>query len=162
MLDIGCGPLGSLEWAEEAAERVGADPLADKYIKLNGGIHRMKYVKAGSEELPFEDGYFDIVSIFNALDHVEDVSASVVEAERVLAPGGDLLLIVEINHKPTLTEPHFLTDNILEDFRNCETRTRMECAVNAQHNVYGSIFEAQPRATPDDPGILCAHLVKRV
>jgi 2-polyprenyl-3-methyl-5-hydroxy-6-metoxy-1,4-benzoquinol methylase len=34
ILDIGCGPRGSLEWADEAAERVGADPLADEYLKL--------------------------------------------------------------------------------------------------------------------------------
>ena len=34
MLDVGCGPLNSLEWACDAAECVGVDPLADKYIKL--------------------------------------------------------------------------------------------------------------------------------
>jgi hypothetical protein len=27
ILDIGCGPRGSLEWADMAAERVGLDPL---------------------------------------------------------------------------------------------------------------------------------------
>lgn len=161
MLDIGCGPLGSLEWADDAAERFGADPLADKYIELNGGIQRMKYVKAGSEQLPFEDGYFDVVSIFNALDHVEDVTASVIEAERVLAPGGDLLLIVEINHKPTLTEPHFLTDSILQEFGNCEVRKRMDFAINDQHDVYGSITEGKAPRTAEDAGILCAHLTKR-
>jgi hypothetical protein len=28
ILDIGCGPRGSLEWADMAAERIGLDPLA--------------------------------------------------------------------------------------------------------------------------------------
>jgi len=27
MLDIGCGPLGTLEWASMTAERIGHDPL---------------------------------------------------------------------------------------------------------------------------------------
>src|SRR5690349_10690247 len=34
VLDIGCGPCGSLEWLDDAAERVGLDPLADKYREL--------------------------------------------------------------------------------------------------------------------------------
>src|ERR1700750_1603884 len=38
VLDIGCGPRGSLEWAIEAQERVGLDPLVEQYKDL--GIHR--------------------------------------------------------------------------------------------------------------------------
>ena len=34
ILDIGCGPRGSLEWSQGAAERIGLDPLADEYLKL--------------------------------------------------------------------------------------------------------------------------------
>src|SRR5690349_8834862 len=29
ILDIGCGPRGSLEWADQAAERIGLDSLVD-------------------------------------------------------------------------------------------------------------------------------------
>jgi len=60
ILDIGCGPTGSLEWAHMAARRVGVDPLADRYLKLNGGRQEMQYVKAGAEDLPFEDGAFEL------------------------------------------------------------------------------------------------------
>src|SRR5690349_15969345 len=34
IVDIGCGPRGSLEWADMAAERVGIDSLAKEYRKL--------------------------------------------------------------------------------------------------------------------------------
>ena len=34
VLDIGCGPRGSLEWADMASERVGLDPLVDEYQAL--------------------------------------------------------------------------------------------------------------------------------
>ena len=34
VLDIGCGPRGSLEWADGAAERVGLDPLVEDYRSL--------------------------------------------------------------------------------------------------------------------------------
>ena len=37
LLDIGCGPRGSLSWAGQAAERVGLDPLVAKYRELQQG-----------------------------------------------------------------------------------------------------------------------------
>lgn len=161
LLDIGCGPLGSLEWADNAVERVGADPLAEKYKRLHPNRFTMEFVRTGSEDMPFETGHFDVVSIFNALDHVEDVAAAAAEAERVLAPGGDLLLIVEVDHPPTLTEPHMLTESVLDLFPNCEVVTRRTVTVNADHNLYESVFTGEPRTTPGTPGILIARLVKR-
>ena len=59
ILDIGCGPRGSLEWADMTAERVGLDPLADEYLKLGASEHNMRYVKAYSEAIPFDDNYFE-------------------------------------------------------------------------------------------------------
>jgi SAM-dependent methyltransferase len=160
MLDVGCGPLGSLEWATGAAQRVGVDPLADKYRELNKGIHSMQYVNAASEALPFANGAFDVVSMFNALDHVENADATINEVQRVLAKGGDLLLICEIDHEPTLTEPQTLREDVLETFGACRVQTQKIFAINGDHNVYASISEARPRASLRDPGILCAHLVK--
>ena len=99
ILDIGCGPVGTLEWADNALERVGADPLANDYVKLNKGVQSMNYVRANAESLPFPDENFDVVSIFNALDHVEDVDAAIRDACRVVRTDGTILLIVEIDHK---------------------------------------------------------------
>ena len=109
LLDIGCGPRGSLEWADMAAERVGLDPLVDNYRHLGIDRHAMSYVSAGAEAMPFADGHFDVVSAFNALDHVDDLDAVIAEITRVTRTGGSLLLIVEIGHAPTPTEPQTLT-----------------------------------------------------
>ncbi len=62
VLDLGCGPRGSLEWAERAAERVGLDPLADEYQRLHSREHAMTYVAAPAEAIPFPDSHFDVVS----------------------------------------------------------------------------------------------------
>lgn len=105
ILDIGCGPRGSLEWANMAAERVGLDPLAEKYLRLGAGKQAMRYVKGGAENMPFPDGYFDVVSSFNSLDHVDNLAQSLSEISRVLAPGGLFLLISDIHHTPTICEP---------------------------------------------------------
>lgn len=159
MLDIGCGPIGTLEWADGAVERVGADPLADTYVKMTKGRHKMKYVRAAAENLPFGDGAFDVVSMFNALDHVEDVDIAIREAVRVLAPGGTFLLIVELNHEPTVTEPHRIDDGVLDAF-GCEVEFEARHAIREDHNVYGSVFDAAPPSAPDAPAVMCVRLRK--
>jgi ubiquinone/menaquinone biosynthesis C-methylase UbiE len=105
MLDVGCGPAGSLEWATMAAERVGLDPLIGRYRSLGFDEQRMRYVEARSEEMPFADESFDVVSTLNSLDHVEDVRRTIAEMIRVLTVNGSVLLLVEVNHRPTVTEP---------------------------------------------------------
>lgn len=50
ILDVGCGPRGSLEWATMAAERVGLDPLADTYRQFGIDHHAMTYVAAPAEK----------------------------------------------------------------------------------------------------------------
>ncbi|WP_281826320.1 class I SAM-dependent methyltransferase [Jannaschia rubra] len=161
MLDLGCGPLGSLEWADMAADRVGVDPLADRYVTLNGGTQAMRYVRSGCETLPFGHAAFDVVSMFNALDHVEDVEASVAEMQRVLAPGGDLLLIVEIDHPATVTEPHRLREDLLRTFDRCLVRDSRVFAIRDDHDVYRSLRDARPRRRAGDPAILCARLQRQ-
>lgn len=105
ILDLGCGPRGSLEWATNAKERIGLDPLANKYLKLNQGKHEMTYVEGKSEAIPFDENYFDVISSFNSLDHVEDVYQTISEIARCLKKDGLFLLITDIHERPTLTEP---------------------------------------------------------
>ena len=44
ILDVGCGPRGSLEWATMSNKRIGIDPLAEKYLELGAKNHSMEYV----------------------------------------------------------------------------------------------------------------------
>lgn len=117
LLDIGCGPRGSLEWAPPSARTFGLDPLASEYLGLGAQGHRMEYLDAPSERIPLPDAGCDAVFSFNSLDHVEDVDRSVAEIKRVTRPGGLFLLLVEVNHPPTFCEPHTLTPGgLLESF----------------------------------------------
>jgi ubiquinone/menaquinone biosynthesis C-methylase UbiE len=159
VLDIGCGPRGSLEWATEAAERVGVDPLAEQYAKLGTHEHAMTYVTAGAEHLPFEDGYFDIVTSFNSLDHVEVVDAAIEEYTRVTRPGGTGLLLVEVGHPPTATEPHFLEPELLQRFSGWRTVMSDMVEIRADHDVYASWRERTPWTK--GPGVLGARLERR-
>lgn len=163
MLDVGCGPLGSLEWATNARLRVGLDPLAHKYRKLplRSDVDRMQYVAGSSEAIPFQDGSFDYVTCFNCLDHVEDVNATINELKRVVAPAGHILLITEIAHVPTFTEPHRLEANVIEAFApELTIETSRLFGTRTDHNLYGSVLENVPYRR-GQPGILCAKLMRR-
>jgi ubiquinone/menaquinone biosynthesis C-methylase UbiE len=164
ILDIGCGPRGSLEWADNAKERVGLDPLVDQYQKLGIGAHRMRYSCAPSEKIPFPDEYFDFVSSFNSLDHVDKVDQTLSEITRVLKKDGSFLVITEINHPPTPTEPHTLSEDLIERLsRDFSLIAVKLTAIRSDHDIYGSLrdnipYAPDPKATP---GILSAHMRKR-
>ncbi|WP_419552270.1 class I SAM-dependent methyltransferase [Candidatus Poriferisodalis sp.] len=129
VLDIGCGPRGSLEWATMARERVGVDPLADDYLQMGAAEHAMTYVAAGAETIPYPDASFDIVCSFNSLDHVDDLEAAIAEMKRLTAPGGLLLVITDVHDRPTPQEPicfdwdvveHFAPEFAIQSFRCLE------------------------------------------
>lgn len=163
LLDVGCGPRGSLEWAGNAARRVGVDPLAGRFGSLGTERHAMEYVAAPAERMPFPDGHFDCVSSFNSLDHTTDPARSMNEMIRVLRPGGRLLVIVEINHGPTPTEPHRLEIGFLEAFGHAlSTRELRLYAIREDHDIYRSLREGVPGVpfATDRPAIAAAHLVR--
>ncbi|NQT32167.1 MAG: class I SAM-dependent methyltransferase [Candidatus Omnitrophica bacterium] len=116
ILDIGCGPRGSLEWADMAGERVGLDPYSASYHELGADCHKMKYVAAPAEQIPFPDGHFDVVSSFNSLDHVDDLDKAVKEIIRIIVPGGLFLLLTEIRMYSTVCEPQIFGWDIVDDF----------------------------------------------
>lgn len=165
ILDVGCGPRGSLEWVHGAVIRVGVDPLAAQYVELGAGRGGMRYVAALGERMPFADAMFDIVSSFNSLDHVDDLRAVVGELIRVLAPRGSLLLLVDINHEPTDSEPLRLGWDVVAEFApplELETQHQYEKAEGARA-LYRSIWQPTPydhSAGSDRPGVLAAHFRK--
>lgn len=169
ILDIGCGPRGSLEWAFEADARIGIDPLAAAYRQLGTSRHAMQYVAGSAESLPFPDSSFDVVCSLNSLDHVDDLNQTIGEICRVLAPRGYLLLVTEIHRHPTVLEPTVYSWDIVTMFQP-------ELAVVEQQPVeytvfspegWGDIYESLRVGTPYDhsdarerSGILSARFRK--
>ena len=102
----------------------------------------MSYVSADAERLPFVDRTFDVVACFNALDHVQSVEGAIREMTRVARPGASLLLVVDVNHRPTHTEPHHLGWNITETFDGWSEVFRREF----EHSAHGYVTSLR-----DDP-----------
>jgi ubiquinone/menaquinone biosynthesis C-methylase UbiE len=164
MLDIGCGPRGSLDWADEAAERVGLDPLADEYAALRSRPHKMSYVATGAERIPFPNGHFDVISTINSLDHVDDVDAALREIARVTKPGGTLLLLVDINHEPTPTEPHQMTWGLIEKLAGEWALEERRDYERPSDNLYDNLRAALAYDHSDArsrPAVLSARFTRR-
>lgn len=164
LLDIGCGPCGSLEWADQAEERVGLDPLVERYREFGIDAHKMKYVCAPSEQIPFPDEHFDFVCSFNSLDHVDNLEGTLSEISRVVKKGGNFLLITEINHPPTACEPHTLTEELLDQLASKFAAVFVKLtAMRADHDLYASLFEGKDYDSghKGKPGILSARLVRK-
>lgn len=145
ILDIGCGPRGSLEWADMASLRIGLDPLVNEYYKLGGGtlFHKMHYIKGYGEDMPFQDELFDFVFSINSLDHVDDLDETISEIKRVLKIGGICGIIVDVNHKPTINEPITIDLDLKDEFMDvCEV---------VDERVYETVYKTGFRHNLDNP-----------
>ena len=68
--------------------KVGRTKLRDKGI-----VGNVNYVQANAEALPFPDNHFDIITIAFGLRNVTDKDAALRSMNRVLKPGGKLLVL---------------------------------------------------------------------
>ena len=68
--------------------KVGRTKLRDKGI-----VNNVSYVQANAEALPFPDNHFDIITIAFGLRNVPDKAAALRSMNRVLKPGGKLLVL---------------------------------------------------------------------
>lgn len=100
VLDVGCGTglfASRIRAAFPAATVWGVDLVAGM---LNKGAERWRAlagqvipVQGDSERLPFESGAFDFVTCANSFHHYPHQDRAVAEMNRVLKPGGRLILV---------------------------------------------------------------------
>lgn len=163
ILDIGCGPQGSLEWADMASERVCLDPLASYYGLLGINEHKAQYITSPSEQIPFPDEYFNVVTSFNSLDHVDDLDKTISEIIRVIASGGLFLLLTDVNHPPTATEPISYSWDIVNKFIPQLKLVNEEHFEKSRLGIYDGVFK-NSRYNHNDKtsrgGVLLAKFVK--
>lgn len=100
-LDIGCGD-GQLAETLPGREWYGVEP--DGEMRKKAEKRGVRAVAGTAGNLPFPDGHFDAVLMFDVLEHVPDDRASLKEAGRVLRPGG--LFFASVPLHPELWSVH--------------------------------------------------------
>jgi len=99
ILDIGCGNgLYTLSFTDLAKNVVGIDIVEEQIAEArrNSAIVKgdAKFLIASAENLPFNDGSFDVVLAIEMLEHVRSEEQVLQEANRVLKSQGYLLIYV--------------------------------------------------------------------
>ncbi|MFN9110923.1 MAG: class I SAM-dependent methyltransferase [Bacteroidota bacterium] len=103
VLEIGCGHGGICVYASMngASSVVGID-LSSEVLDIANSLksefetkqlirkNNIQFIKASTENLPFEDNSFDLIIADNVFEHVEDLDATLKECKRVLVDGGIL------------------------------------------------------------------------
>ena len=126
LLDIGCGTganlpmvtsvvMGDASTPDGHVVALDYSPLALEFARRHLGDLPVTLLRGDATRVPFEPNSFDVVTMFDVLEHVEDDAAAVEEIFRVLKPGGAFVLSVPAYQK--LWSAH---DEALHHFRRYE------------------------------------------
>lgn len=94
--DIGCGLGMAVRFLPERSHYVGAE-ISERTLALAREIHcdtNADFRQGGFPRLPLDTASCDLALCFEVLEHVEDDQGAAVELQRILRPGGHLLVSV--------------------------------------------------------------------
>lgn len=129
VLDLGCGAgawSAAIARQLPSVEVIGVDVGAE-FIAAATRAHsgpRVSFEVADFAELPFEDSAFDCIYADNGLEHAYDVTSTLAEARRVLAPGGLLVAAIPAD----ALDPSRVCDNHTWKTAPHDVRARLEHA----------------------------------
>jgi SAM-dependent methyltransferase len=107
ILDIGCGRGIFLnEMRKKGYETYGTEisEIGAKYVKE---VLKLNVFIGPIEEIKFPDNSFDIITIYHVLEHLPNPSRTLKEIQRILKPGG--LLVVSVPNIQSLQSKIFKT-----------------------------------------------------
>jgi len=117
ILDIGCGAV-AYSAIFGFKNLVLYDSLMDDYLNLdktktNLLLHNCIKVQGKSEEIIFDDFYFDNIFCLNMLDHTQDPTKSFFEISRILKKDGLLFFSCDLRDKIDDCHPNIITQNYI-------------------------------------------------
>ena len=165
--DFGCGPRGSLVWADSASMRIGIDVLADKYADAftqDIVSHDMVYLKSTENVIPLPSNFVDIMFTLNAIDHVDKFSQMCAELVRVIKPGGELIGSFNLEEAPSASEPQRLSEALIEENLLCEfeIQTYRVTKKGPKEDPYGPFSEEDLSYQPGEEGFLWVRAKKPI
>jgi ubiquinone/menaquinone biosynthesis C-methylase UbiE len=163
--DFGCGPRGSLVWANSAKLRIGIDVLVDRYsneFKQDIISHNMLYIKSTEQCIPIPDNYVDIIFSLNAMDHVDNFSVISAEILRILKVGGILYCSFNLGEPKSATEPQNLSEIIIKKHLLNKTKIQEYRITNKgpKNNIYKPFYDNVLSYNSNSEGLLWVKAMK--
>jgi SAM-dependent methyltransferase len=93
ILDAGCGTGGNLKRYARIGDAEGVEPF-EEAVQLCRERGFDSVTQASLEDLPYEDGRFDLIASTDVLEHIAAEQEALRELWRVAAPNGVMLLTV--------------------------------------------------------------------
>jgi ubiquinone/menaquinone biosynthesis C-methylase UbiE len=121
VLEVGCGQGAFSAALVEAGINVTATDQSEQMVAITAA-KGVQARRADVQQLPFEDGAFDLVVAAYMLYHVPDLPQALGEIARVLRRGGSLVALANSRHK--LAEMWMLVGRDLDDEGQAETFSR--------------------------------------
>lgn len=98
LLDVGCGTGFIIDMAKSMFDELhGIDVTQAMLDRVDLSSGNITLHNAPAENLPFEDGYFDLVTSYAFIHHVYNYEDVLKEVYRVLRPGGVVYIDLEPN-----------------------------------------------------------------
>jgi len=110
ILDVGCGSglvcyLSSLRDDIKEIHGIDLQKSILEDARVNVKSDKVMFHQGSAEELPFEDCIFNTVVLTEVIEHVYDVDLLFSESNRVLIPGGQIVL--SCPYKGKISDPPF-------------------------------------------------------
>jgi len=108
VLDIGCGSYPQFLMGVDFAERYGLDKVIQPPVvneARQNGIYLDNYEIEKADKIPFDDDFFDVVTMLAVFEHIDPANLVTIHKEifRILKPDGMYVM----------TTPAFWTDRLL-------------------------------------------------
>lgn len=121
VLEIGCGPL-CITRNLNGKQITYLDPLIDNFRRMFPGElpDEGEFIASAAENIDKPDASYDLITCLNTLSHALNPELIMNEAERLLKPGGRLILAIR-THNPLEARLHYMA---VQTFSHlfCQTR----------------------------------------
>lgn len=159
VLDMGCGTgYGTAELAQQARSTTGIDVSADAiaYAQEHYPIPNVAFLAAPATAIPFAPASFDLITAFEVIEHVENWHDLLIEARRLLHPGGTFLVstpnkLYYAESRPTEGPNPFHTHEFeFEEFRDALSAVFPHVAILLQNRLESQAFYPHAVFVPVD------------
>ena len=108
VLEVGSGAGMGLPYLREHTRGViGGDYTLSLLRQSRAHVPAVPVARMDAQDLPFDDGSFDLVLMLEMVYYVPDLPSALREARRVLRPGGKLLITVPNPERPDFNPSPF-------------------------------------------------------